>query len=142
MNQREAEAVAALGLELDIALRLGAEVPDGLDDLRLQLAAERIVERIHQAAEAVDSDRREAYFGADGVNAMRGMRNRLAHNYLGVDPDVLWQTLTVDIPAVRRLMAQDLAEADAILRHNTTIAAMDENAWAAKHLRHVTETED
>ena len=29
---------------------------------------------------------------------MRGLRNVLVHGYFAVDPDVLWQTIQVDIP--------------------------------------------
>lgn len=35
---------------------------------------------------------------------MRGMRNRLAHDYLGIDVDEVWRTATGDIPALERLL--------------------------------------
>ena len=38
---------------------------------------------------------------------MVGMRNRLIHGYDSVDPDILWDTVTVDLPN----LAQKLREA-------------------------------
>ncbi len=32
---------------------------------------------------------------------MKGMRNRLAHEYCGTDSDVLWKTASKDIPALK-----------------------------------------
>ncbi len=31
---------------------------------------------------------------------IRGMRNRLIHAYFSVDPDLVWDTVTVDLPPV------------------------------------------
>lgn len=35
---------------------------------------------------------------------LRGMRNRLVHDYLGVDIDEVWRTVTVDLPHLERLL--------------------------------------
>jgi uncharacterized protein with HEPN domain len=35
---------------------------------------------------------------------MRGMRNLAVHEYFGVDADVLWDTVTVNLPAVLPLL--------------------------------------
>ena len=35
---------------------------------------------------------------------MIGMRNRLIHDYLGVDCDVVWQTCQADLPGLRKTM--------------------------------------
>jgi uncharacterized protein with HEPN domain len=43
--------------------------------------------------------------------AARAMRNRLSHGYFDIDPRVLWDTITVDVPriveAARRALATD-----------------------------------
>ncbi len=31
---------------------------------------------------------------------MRGMRNRLVHDYFGVDPEILWDTIRNDLPGL------------------------------------------
>ena len=33
-----------------------------------------------------------------------GMRNRIAHDYLGVDRDLVWRTVTEEFPVVRPLL--------------------------------------
>jgi uncharacterized protein with HEPN domain len=46
---------------------------------------------------------------------MRGMRNRLVHEYFGADPSIVWQTVREDLPGVlprlRAILLQS-AEAD------------------------------
>ena len=39
---------------------------------------------------------------------IRGMRNRLVHDYLGVDVDEVWRTATTDIPELERALAAAL----------------------------------
>ena len=34
-------------------------------------------------------------------NAIRGMRNVLAHDYVSVDWDVIWKTATKDLPILK-----------------------------------------
>lgn len=39
-----------------------------------------------------------------------GMRNVLTHNYMGVDAEVIWNTVASDVPALRRQLARALEE--------------------------------
>lgn len=133
MNLREAEAIKALSIEIDSAGRLEGDEELFRADLRLQLAGERVVERVFQAAEAIPADRREAYFGADGARQLRGMRNRLAHNYLEVDVSVLVGVLKDDLPEVARRMAADLQVAEVVLASRSA-KAVDDQAWVGSHL--------
>lgn len=41
---------------------------------------------------------------------MRGMRNLVVHEYFGVDVDVLWETVTGNLPGLLPLL-QDLLDA-------------------------------
>ena len=36
---------------------------------------------------------------------MKGLRNVLAHEYFGVDVDILWQTIQEDLPALKAALA-------------------------------------
>jgi uncharacterized protein with HEPN domain len=42
---------------------------------------------------------------------MAGMRNRLIHGYFDVDPDLIWQTVTVELPPlvrqIKRIIKQE-----------------------------------
>lgn len=41
---------------------------------------------------------------------IRGMRNRLAHDYLGVDMDVVWRAVSVELPELSLTLERVLAE--------------------------------
>ena len=40
---------------------------------------------------------------------MRGLRNILPHEYFGVDPQIIWQTVTEDLPPLL-LLLQDIVD--------------------------------
>ena len=42
---------------------------------------------------------------------MRGMRNRLVHEYFGADPKIVWNTVRDDLPAVLPRLREILLEA-------------------------------
>ena len=66
-------------------------------DLKTRAAAERAIEIIGEASKNVPDDVRSR-FGAAPWRQMAGMRDRVAHVYFGVDHDILWKTITEDIP--------------------------------------------
>jgi uncharacterized protein with HEPN domain len=35
---------------------------------------------------------------------MAGMRDKLIHDYIGVDIDVIWQTIEQDLPVLKKLL--------------------------------------
>jgi uncharacterized protein with HEPN domain len=41
---------------------------------------------------------------------IRGMRNRLVHDYLGIDVDVVWRTVSVDVPRLERALESALGQ--------------------------------
>lgn len=43
---------------------------------------------------------------------IRGMRNRFAHNYLGMDIQMIWDSATIDIPAMKEFCCSILSEID------------------------------
>jgi uncharacterized protein with HEPN domain len=68
-------------------------------DRLLQLALVRLVEIVGEAAGHVSSDTRQRCSQVPWPQ-ISGMRNRLAHGYDFVDYDILWQTVTDDLPAL------------------------------------------
>jgi uncharacterized protein with HEPN domain len=66
-------------------------------DRVLSLALQRLVEVIGEAATRVSPMGRAAYPQLPW-RLMTGMRNRLIHGYDIVDPAVLWDTITLDLP--------------------------------------------
>lgn len=59
----------------------------------------RNMEIIGEAATRVPEDIKEQYLNIPWQK-MTGMRNILIHEYFGVDDDVLWQTVQVDLLAL------------------------------------------
>lgn len=69
-------------------------------DRMLQLALVKLVEIIGEAAKAVSNDTRRRYPEVPWSAAAR-TRDRLTHHYFEVNLDVLWSTVTADLPALR-----------------------------------------
>ncbi len=57
----------------------------------------------------LDSSTREELFG-ENWSLMWGMRNRIAHGYLLVEPAIIRRTLDTDIPDIVRHIRQGLTE--------------------------------
>jgi uncharacterized protein with HEPN domain len=74
--------------------RAGFEA-DGL----LRDAVERCVERVCEAVHRL-GDRAEALMPGQPWADIRGMGNRLRHAYDRIDPDILWNTARVRVPAL------------------------------------------
>jgi uncharacterized protein with HEPN domain len=66
-------------------------------DNMLGLALVRLLEIIGEAARGVSGTLREAHPEV-GWNKMAGMRDRLIHGYFDVNLDVVWKTVTRDLP--------------------------------------------
>lgn len=79
---------------------LGATAkPAYLADRTLRLALERLIEIIGEAAKRVPPDTRAAYPAIPWADIV-GMRNKLVHDYLEVDPEQVWQVVTGDLPGL------------------------------------------
>ncbi|MCK6454197.1 MAG: DUF86 domain-containing protein [Alphaproteobacteria bacterium] len=68
-------------------------------DRMLLLALERAIEIIGETASKVSDRTRE---GAPSIPwpQIAGMRNRLIHAYFDIDRNILWKTVTEEIPAL------------------------------------------
>ncbi|CAM5538056.1 HepT-like ribonuclease domain-containing protein [Leifsonia shinshuensis] len=142
MNLREAERIAALSYEVDIALELLDDEDAFRDDPWRPLAAERLFERIFQASEALTPQQRDAYFGPEPLRYLRGLRNRLAHNYLDIDLDVLWTTIRDDLPRVRDRLLEDATRASAVLEEERERIRDEDPDWERDHLRRLPDSSD
>jgi uncharacterized protein with HEPN domain len=73
-------------------------------DEMLLLALVRAIEIIGEAATRVSVSTRGTLPDVPW-SAMAGMRNRLIHAYFSVDPDIVWRTVTEDVPALSAALA-------------------------------------
>ena len=93
------------------AIRFLEETPT-LDDLkkdeRTLLAVVRALEVIGEAAKRIPKDFRDRYPGIPW-RGMTGMRDKVIHEYFGVDAAVVWRTVREDLPPLRESIAQVLS---------------------------------
>lgn len=75
----------------------------------LQLALTRLVEIIGEAANRVSHDGQRKYAEIPWAEIV-GMRNRLAHGYDVIDYDLLWDTVTTDLPPLIEALERTLGE--------------------------------
>lgn len=67
------------------------------NDELLRLALTKLVEIVGEAAKQVSPETRHVYPAVPWRAAAR-MRDRLIHHYFDINLDVLWQTVTADLP--------------------------------------------
>ncbi len=78
------------------------------DDMRFD-AVVRELEIIGEAAGKISENFREVHAEIPW-SKMLGMRNRLIHEYFGVDDDIVWRTCTEDLPPLRSILHSILEE--------------------------------
>ena len=77
----------------------GGFAPTSTATSMLLFALVRAIEIVGEAANKI-SDEARAALPAIPWPAIVGMRNRLIHAYFEVDPQLVWQTATVELPAL------------------------------------------
>jgi uncharacterized protein with HEPN domain len=96
---------AELLADMQEALRRIAGYTAGLDyaafaaDAKTQDAVIRNLEVLGEAAKLA-SDAMRARLAGVPWKSMAGARDRLIHDYFGVNLDIVWQIVTVELPAV------------------------------------------
>ena len=77
------------------------------DDELLRLALTKLVEIVGKAAKHISAHLREARPEVPWSAASR-MRDRLIHHYFDINLDVLWSTVTDDLPQLLAILPDDL----------------------------------
>jgi len=80
------------------------------EDRLLALGLMKSIEIIGEAASKVSRESRERYSGIPWVDII-GMRNRLIHAYMDVDPEILWKTVVHDLPSLVPML-EDILEVE------------------------------
>ena len=103
-DQRIADILDAAD-ELDLIVQRGRDSFD--DDPILQRAAERLLEIIGEAANALASDTTERYPDVPWSDITR-LRIVLAHHYHRVDADQVWAIATGNVPSMATSLRSEL----------------------------------
>lgn len=74
----------------------------------LALGLMKSIEIIGEAASKISKECRQAHPEIPWADVI-GMRNRLIHAYADIDPDVLWETVTDDLPSLIPALEKILA---------------------------------
>ncbi|MGH3799554.1 MAG: HepT-like ribonuclease domain-containing protein [Pseudonocardiaceae bacterium] len=80
----------------------------------LRLALTKLVEIVGEAAKHVSNDLRASHPEVPWSAATR-MRDRLVHHYFDINLDVLWTTVTDDLPRLLAVLPADLIPHSSIL---------------------------
>ncbi|MCH8832561.1 MAG: DUF86 domain-containing protein [Chloroflexi bacterium] len=78
-------------------------------DRRTNLAVIRALEIIGEAARHIPANERRRHSQVPWQD-MVAMRNKLIHQYFGVDLEVLWRTVQEDLPPLQNAIRRVLAE--------------------------------
>lgn len=90
------DAIRAVAAFLD-----GVQYARFTEDLMLQSAVVRQIEIIGEAANNI-SDAYQSRHDDVPWREIIGMRNKLIHEYFGVDLEAVWKTATEDLPQLER----------------------------------------
>jgi uncharacterized protein with HEPN domain len=79
----------------------GMSADDFYADTKTQDAAAYLIGVIGEAANKLSEEARKKYANIPW-NQVRGMRNRLFHDYRGTDWSIVWQTVAVELPSLKK----------------------------------------
>ena len=91
-----------------VAMLQGRTRSDLDSDRQLNLSVVRLLEIVGEAAARLTAETRGELAGLPWTEIV-GLRNRVIHGYDEVDFDIVWETVTVDLPPVLSAIEAHLA---------------------------------
>jgi uncharacterized protein with HEPN domain len=103
MSYEPLEILRHIGAEVEFLVEVGATLTRQSleDDPVMQLAVVRSLEIIGEASKRVPAEMRDANPAVEW-RAMARMRDRLIHDYFGVDLDIVWRVRQTNIPILQK----------------------------------------
>ena len=87
------------------------EPEDFAGDKKTINAVVRSLEVMGEAAKRIPDDVRQKYPDIPW-RSMAGMRDKLIHEYFGIDLDIVWEVINVELPPLKPLVRQVLEDID------------------------------
>jgi uncharacterized protein with HEPN domain len=115
VNVRTAEKLLYLDAtlaEIAVLARRGRAAYD--DDIAVARACQYNLVRMAADIQRMGKEWIEAH-PAVPWHLIRGMRNRIAHDYQTVDDDIVWEAVTMHAPAVHASLRDEIAQAQALI---------------------------
>lgn len=88
----------------------GMQYEDFAADYKTVFAVIRALEILGEAAKKIPQTYRDEHSELPW-RSMTGMRDKLIHDYSGVNQEVVWKTVTIEIPAVEPVIRRLIGEA-------------------------------
>ncbi len=106
--------VIYLGDILDAIRRIegytaGVKKKEFIEHLMMQDAVMRQIEIIGEASNSVSDEFQEKHPELPWFQ-MRGIRNKIVHDYRGINLQVIWETVKNDLPALKKQVEEILGE--------------------------------
>lgn len=79
-------------------------------DMDYQRSISFSILQIGELSSGLSQEYREVTSARVQWGPMKGMRNLVAHSYGSMSRDVIWETATIDIPALKRFCEEQLAQ--------------------------------
>lgn len=83
------------------AITSGFDLQAYLHDEVVRLASERLLEVVGEALNVASRDEPELLNSIPDIAFAVGLRNKIAHDYDDISNEIIWDTITHDIPAMR-----------------------------------------
>ena len=107
---KQSDNLTLLGDILDAIRRIesytnGAGTEDFLENLMMQDAVMHQIEIIGEASNSISDEFQDMHSNLPWMQ-MRGIRNKIVHDYRGINLQIIWDTVRSDLPALK-LQVQD-----------------------------------